>query len=88
MVYNTTLPCEYPVAATRDVVVFGLILPQARRRLRPPHDQFLDEPNRVGRHQIDNRQTARCIRMIARNAGGACNAAGARGARQEGGCDA
>ena len=87
MVYNTTLPCECPVAATRDVFVFGLILPQARRRLRPPHDQFLDEPNRVGRHQIDNRQTARCC-MIARNAGGACNAAGARGARQEGGCDA
>ena len=82
------------MTATRDGFVFGLILPQACRRLRPPHEQFLDEPNRVGRHQIGSRQIARCIRMIARNAGGACNAAGAgdadneTGARRQGGCDA
>ena len=82
------------VEATSDVFVFGLIPQQARRRLRPPHDQFLDEPNRIGRHQIGSRQIARCIRMIARNAGGACNAAGAgdadneTGARRQGGCDA
>jgi hypothetical protein len=49
------------VAATRDVFVFGLIPQQACRRLRLPHAQFLDEPNRVGRHQIGSRQTARCI---------------------------
>jgi hypothetical protein len=76
------------VAATRDDLVFGLIPQQARRRWRPPHDQFLDEPNRVGRHQIGSRQTARCIALIVRNAGGGYNAGGARGARREGECDA
>ena len=69
------------MAATRDGFVFGLIPPQARRRLRPPHDQFLDEPNRsVGTKSVAARSASpdRSLpRMIGRNAGGACNAGGA-----------